>query len=443
MKTSRGSRSRSRDVARVVAPLGLLLALGARPATATDTVRVSVDGAGVEASGYSTNPALDPTGRYAAFVSRASSFVTGDTNDQFDLFLHDLRTGAVERVSVGESGAQADGASIFPSLSKGARYVAFESYATNLVSGDGNGENDIFVRDRKAGTTERVNVDGAGAEATGGGSYFAAISGNGAVVAFSSSATNLVAGDANGRLDVFVRDRKSGETTRVSVNSAGIEANGDSLTSANVALGGGGRYVPFVSGASNLVAADTNGVGDVFVHDRTLRRTTRMSVDSAGTQANGASFEPTISANGRFFAFSSIASNLVAGDGNGTLDVFVHDRKTGETTRVSVDSAGSEANGHSGQPSISKDGRFVAFYSAASNLVADDTNGVPDVFVHDRKTGTTVRVSVAADGSQANAAALTPAISGNGRAVAFESNATDLVPFDVNAQGDVFVRTLK
>ncbi|MBY0277111.1 hypothetical protein K2Z84_17395 [Candidatus Binatia bacterium] len=376
-------------------------------------------------------------------MSRASSFVAGDTNDQFDVFLHDLRTGAVERVSVGESGAQADRASIFPSLSKGARYVAFESDATNLVSGDGNGEHDIFVRDRKTGTTERVNVDSTGAEATGGGSYFAAISGNGAVVAFGSSATNLVAGDGNGRMDVFVRDRKSGETTRVSVNSAGIEGNGDSLTYANVALGGGGRYVPFVSGASNLVAADTNGATDVFVHDRTLHRTTRMSVDSAGVQGDGPSFEPTISANGRFFAFSSIATNLVAGDGNGKADVFVHDRKTGETTRVSVDSAGGESNGHSGEPSISKDGRFVAFYSAASNLVVDDTNGVPDIFVHDRKTGTTVRVGVAPDGSQPNAAALTPAISGNGRAVAFESDATNLVPFDVNAQGDVFVRTVK
>lgn len=439
---SRGSLLHARGIARVIAPLGLALALGARPAVAADTLRVSVDGAGVEAALYSTHPELDPSGRYAAFVSRASSFVVGDTNDQFDLFLHDLRSGAVERVSVGESGVQANGASIYPSLSNGARYVAFESDATNLVSGDLNGQNDIFVRDRKTGTTERVNVDSSGVEATGGHSYFASISGNGAVVAFSSSATNLVAGDGNGRMDVFVHDRKTGETTRVSVNSAGIEGNGDSLAYANAAVGSGGRFIPFFSGASNLVAADTNGASDVFVHDRKLHQTTRMSVDSTGVQANGPSFEPTISANGRFLAFSSIATNLVAGDGNAVADVFVHDRKTGETTRVSVASAGGEANGHSGQPSISKDGRFVAFYSAASNLVADDTNGALDVFVHDRKTGTTVRASVASGGAPGNATSFTPVISGNGRAVVFESDATNLIPFDVNAQGDVFVRTL-
>ncbi len=440
---SRHPRIRSLDAARVALPLGLLLLLAGVPASAADTVRVSVDGAGVEAAGFSSSPAIDPSGRFAAFLSTAPNLVVGDGNDDYDVFVHDLRTGAVERVSVGEGGLEADGSSLYPSLSKGARFVAFESTASNLVSGDISGERDIFVRDRRNGTTERVNVEGAGVEATGGPSFFASISANGNSVAFSSAATNLVAGDGNGRMDVFVRDRKKGETTRVSVNSAGIAGNGDSVTGPTPAVGGGERYVAFLSAATNLVAGDVNGVADVFVHDRRLRKTMRVSVDSAGVQGNGSSFDATLSANGRFVAFASEASNLVAGDTNGTSDVFVHDAKTGVTARVSVDSAGGQTDGASGTPSLSKDGRYVAFHSLATNLVAGDTNGLSDVFVHDRKTGTTVRASVAAGGAQSDGSGFLAAISGNGRSVVFESSATNLVPFDGNDQTDVFVRTLQ
>ncbi len=236
----------------------------------------------------------------------------------------------------------------------------------------------------------------------------------------------------------------SGNITRVSVDSSGIQANDGSR---RTTVSGDGRYVAFASAASNLVSGDTNGTGDIFVHDRQTGTTTRISVDSSGVEANGDSDAPFISSDGRYVAFYSYASNLVAGDNNGMIDIFVHDRQTGATTRVSVDSSGVEANGNSGDVyfalAISGDGRIVVFQSEASNLVAGDTNGVEDIFVHDRQTGMTSRVSVDSSGAQANARSIAPAISGNGRFVTFSSGATNLVTGDVNGKTDVFVHDLQ
>jgi flagellin-like hook-associated protein FlgL len=198
-------------------------------------------------------------------------------------------------------------------------------------------------------------------------------------VVFSSIASNLVAGDTNGQLDVFVHDRQTGTTTRVSVDSSGNEANGDNW---NGSISGDGRYVVIESSATNLATGDTNGVDDIFVHDRQTGTTTRVSVDSSGLEANAGSDSSSVSGDGRYVAFRSTATNLVAGDTNGVDDVFVHDRQTGQTTRISVDNSGAEGNGTSGfGTDISADGQYVAFRSTASNLVAGDTNGVDDVFV--------------------------------------------------------------
>ena len=184
-----------------------------------------------------------------------------------------------------------------------------------------------------------------------------------------------------------------GGTTRVSVDSSGLESNGSSR---NAAISSDGRFITFMSGASNLISGDTNAADDIFVHDRQTGQTARVSVDSSGNETNEGSYSPAISSDGRFVAFSSYATNLVSGDTNGLIDIFVHDRQTGQTTRVSVDSSGFEANGESAEHpvEISGDGRFVAFSSDATNLVNGDTNGVTDVFVHDRQTGQTARVSV-------------------------------------------------
>jgi len=222
---------------------------------------------------------------------------------------------------------------------------------------------------------------------------------------------------------------------RVSVASDGSQANGGSY---DAAVNGDGRVVAFSSGADNLVSGDGNGRQDVFVHDRATGRTRRVSVASDGSQANGGSHDAAVSGDGRVVAFFSGADNLVTGDSNDTADMFVHDRATGRTRRVSVASDGSQANGYSYGAAVSGDGRVVAFWSEADNLVTGDSNDTADMFVHDRATGRTERVSFASDG-QVNDSSFWPAVSGDGRIVVFDSFARNLVPGDSNNAFDVFV----
>ncbi len=345
-------------------------------------------------------------------------------------------SGVTSRVSVASDGRQGNADSPYsyapPAISADGRFVAFDSYASNLVAGDTNRKGDVFVRDRLAGVTQRVSV-GAGGQAKNY-SYSPAISADGRFVAFFSAASNLVAGDTNGKGDVFVRDRLAGVTQRVSVGAGGQANNGSYIP----AISADGRFVAFYSAASNLVPGDTNMAFDVFVRDRLAGVTRRVSV-GAGGQGNDSSGNPAISADGRFVAFGSSASNLVAGDTSGTGGVFVRDRLAGVTWRVSVGVGGQASNGSGFHPAISADGRFVAFESSASNLVAGDTNRAEDVFVRDRLAGVTRRVSVGASG-QANGPSFSPAISPNGRSVAFGSSASNLVRGDTNGAFDVFVR---
>jgi hypothetical protein len=303
------------------------------------------------------------------------------------------------------------------------------------VAGDSNGFSDVFVHDRQTGNTTRVSVSSIGSQGNGN-SFARAISADGRYVTYHSIASNLVAGDSNGFSDVFVHDRQTGNTTRVSVDSFGNQSNNDS---ADPAISGDGRYVTFYSTASNLVAGDSNGFIDVFVHDRQTGNSTRVSVSSNGSQSNGNSVSPEISADGRYVTFYSEGSNLVVGDSNGFIDVFVHDRQTGETTRVSNSSTGSQGNGNSTDPTISDDGRYVTFSSFGSNLVAGDTNATYDVFIHDSQTGTMTRVSVSSTGIQGNSGSSFPAITGDGRYVAHDSGASNLVAGDTNGSTDVFV----
>ena len=424
--------------------LAITLALGAAPAWAVPlpagTTRVSVNSSGVPGNGDSWSVAISADGRYATFVSLITTLVAGDTNAAPDIFVKDRATSATTRVSVSSANVQGNGQSLGPCISSDGRYVAFSSEASNLVAGDTNGELDVFVKDRVTGATTRVSVDSVGLQATGA-SGGASISSDGRFVAFESSAPNLVAGDTNGAYDVFVKDRVSGGTTRVSVDSFGTQGN--SYSGLGSAMSSDGRYVTFTSYATNLVTGDTNTAGDVFVRDRVAGTTTRLSVNSSGVQANGSSISPTISSDGRYVAFVSEATNLVTGDTNAAGDVFVRDRVAGTTTRVSVGPSGVQANGASQFSSISADGHCVAFSSVASNLVAGDTNAVGDVFVRVPAAGVTTRVSVDSAGVQGNGESLSSSrssISSDGHVVAFDSHASNLVPNDTNAKGDAFVR---
>jgi len=395
---------------------------------------VSVASGGSHGDDDSNFPSINADGRYVAFRSDATYLVAGDTNGVQDIFIHDTQTVTTTRVSVNSSGAQSNNGSNLSSINADGRYVAFESWASNLVTGDNNLVQDIFVHDTQTGTTTRVSVDSEGAEDIVN-SNNPSISADGRYVAFDSGATNLVTGDTNGVYDIFLHDTQTGTTTRVSVDSVGAQGNGNSN---NPSISSDGRYVAFHS-YSNLVAGDTNGVLDIFIHDTQTGTTARVSVDSNGTQGDGDSFYPSISADGRYVAFVSAATNLVAGDTNGMMDIFLHDTQTGTTARVSVDSEGAEGNGSSNfNPSISSDGRYVAFESAATNLVPGDTNGVEDIFIHDTQTGTTTRVSVDSNGTQGDGKSSALSISADGRYVAFESLASNLVAFDYNVSWDVF-----
>ena len=417
---------------------GLTLVSGSL-AAAQETTRVSVDSSGAQANSYSRLPTLSADGQFVAFFSYASNLVAGDTNHVYDTFVHDRSTGVTERVSVDSSGAQGDGDSYEASFSSDGRFVAFWSGATNLVAGDTMFWTDVFVHDRSTGITERVSVDSSGQQANNFSGY-PTISADGRYVAFWSRASNLVAGDTNGCSDAFVHDRSTGVTERVSIDSSGAEGNGEA-GGANIVAGG--QIVLFYSAASNLISGDTNGYADLFVHDRSTGVTEIVDVDSSGVQANlGAAdegFGSHISADGLTVTFSSDSTNLVAGDTNGRGDVFVHDRSTGITERVSLNSSGAEGNGLSWYSSISSDGRIVTFQSDASNLVGGDTNSITDVFAHDRTTGITERVTVDSSGAQANAQSRYPALSADGQVVAFESTATNLVAGDTNGDDDAFV----
>jgi Tol biopolymer transport system component len=413
--------------------LSLLSVLLVARASAAETVLVSVDSAGIQANNSSVEGKISASGRFVAFTTIASNLVVGDMNNAQDVFHHDLVTGITMRVSVDSNGVEANDLSIEPAISGSGLFVAFTSAASNLVPGDTNGTWDVFVHDVVNRTTTRVSVDTNGLEAIAP-SGNPAVSESGRFVAFESAAA-LVSEDTNGVVDIYVRDVLLRTTTLVSIGSAGL-GNGPSMFPS---ISADGRFIAFASDATNLVPGDMNATRDVFVHDLVTRSTIQVSVDSNGIEGNAHSGGASISADGNLVAFRSSASNLVAGDGNGVDDVFVRDIAAGTTTRVSRGVNGAEVNGHSQSPSLSPEGRFVAFYSLADNVVVGDTNGATDVFVYDRANDQTVRVSVGPNEVEGNNSSALPSISSDGRSVAFTSSATNLVERDVNGKVDIFV----
>ncbi|MEU6712107.1 S8 family serine peptidase [Nonomuraea sp. NPDC046802] len=261
--------------------------------------------------------------------------------------------------------------------------------------------------------TERLSLGSDGRQANGD-AWWPELSGDGTVAVFASFASNLDGEDTNGELDIFATDLRTRETRRVSVPSGGGLGNSFSLSPT---VSGDGRFVGFNSGATNLVPGDTNGQTDAFVHDRQTGATERISVAHDGSQADGLSGSPRFSTDGRFAVFNSDATNLVPGDTNGRSDVFVRDRQTGTTTRISLARDGSQVDGNSREATISADGRYVAFQSDASALVPGDENGAIDAFVRDLRTGTLTRVT----GPRQDTQTAGPVLSANGRALAFSN----------------------
>ena len=398
---------------------------------AGSTTRISLTASGEQANGYSTYPVISGDGRYVVFCSDASNLVP--TNGANMIFVKDRQTNQVTLVSATSSGVQGNGYALSPAITNDGRYISFYTNSTNMGS---NGWEQIFVRDQQTNQVSIVSVSSGGVQGNNA-SFGSSISGDGRFVAFESDASNLVTGDTNGKADIFVHDRQTGQTSRISVSPGGTQGFGYSTLPV---ISEDGRFVTFASSSTNMVAGDTNAVSDIFVRDLQTGLTERASLSSSGEQDNTGATLPSISGNGRYVVFQSSATNLVVGDTNGNLDVFVHDRQTGQTIQVSVSSSGEQSNGSNYNASISADGMFVAFESDATNLVSGDLNGKVDIYLHNLQTGETTLVSLASGGTQGNLGSSYPNLSANGEFVVFYSDATNLVSGDTNNKTDIFLR---
>lgn len=410
-----------------------LLVTGAVLANAAfaDVSLVSVTSEGTKGNGQSTRPDVSGDGRYVVFGTAASTLRPGSN---LQVVVKDMVSGSINLISKAPDGTPGDAPSSFPmTISADGRYVAFPSYASNLVAGDSTGSFDLFWHDQVTGETKMINVapDGSPGNGT---VAFPAISGNGQYVAFRSDSTNLTADVVSGN-QVYVRDMFADTTILVSRNASGSPQGGGEPDIDNL-----GRWVSYRASPGNSVwAVDT---WNCTAADCTV---IRADLNNAGNPVPGHTsvLFPKISGNGEFVTWESNAVGYVDNDTNGQADIFVRDFALSQTYRVSLASNGAEANGFSYTPDISDDGRFVSFTSNATNLASADTNLSIDVFVHDRQTGETVRVSEPNEGGNANAGAdFYARIAGNGAAVAFDTNSSNLLPEDTDSTEDVYLASL-
>lgn len=386
--------------------VGLLTLCGALQAAASGAAtlgitRVSVASDGTQTNAISSSPSLSADGRFVAFASSASNLVPGDTNGAGDIFVHDRLTGVTTRESVGAGGAQANANSSLPSISADGRYVAFLSFATNLVPGVTLTQ--VYVRDRQLGLTTIASVSTDGAPGNAGVLGFS-LSDDGRFVSFSSSANNLVAGDTNGVADIFTRDLVNGTTTRDSVASDGTQSTGSSSFSPSISRGG--RYVAFYSRATNLVSGLTGSIDRIFVRDRTAGQTTVESIGTSGEVLSSST--PSISGDGRFLTFAESTSAAPR------LGIYLRDRQTSLTVRVLSTAVGSLL--------IGADGRYITF--------AGTISGQTYLQLFDRSTG---QFSII---SQCDCSGDLTQVGGS--VVAFGAS-TPLVTNDTNRTTDIFV----
>ena len=427
------------------------LAAPANAATATTTL-VSVSDHGVQGDLSSSRPSISADGRYVAFASGSDTLIDLDHPGNEEIFVKDTQTGSMQRLTVPISGDEANGDSFSPSISADGRFVAYASYASNLVTGDTNGEADVFVYDLIQGGTTRVST---GLNGIGGGAK-PSISADGGLVAFSSGASDIVAGDTNNSTDVFVWNRSTHASVRVSVGPHGVQSDtpvpgaphqGGRRDNEQPMISADGSTVAFTSYATNLVPGDTNARGDVFVNNLRTHVTSRVSLKAGGGQsvAGGidgdvGSFDPSISANGQVVAFGSYETDLTATAPVSARNWYVYNGATRRTVFAESTVSGGSGTLGASDGQISPDGGSVVFTSADSNVVAGDTNGQQDVFVRSLSSRASKLVSVSTDGTQSNGFSYTGTAASGGKSVAFVSAGSTLVAGDTNGQADVFVR---
>lgn len=406
---------------------------GERPAELVQ--RVSLGRIGVEGDSDSFRPSISADGQYVVFLSTAENLVEGDTNGLQDVFLFDRANKLVTRISVAHDGGEANGASSDARISSDGRFVAFVSEASNLVVTDTNGYADIFLYDVESGQTRLVSMAANGTQGDDR-SVQPSISGDGRFVAFVSLADSLHENDSNGVSDVYIYNRDEEQLELISVADDGAQADHHSK---HAAISDDGRYVAFQSMATNLVDADDDQLWDIYLRDRLKAGTELISRNLEGRAGSMDSQRPSLSADGRYVVFESWADDLVADDDNFFSDVFVMDRHTGAIELASVANDGRQADDVNGGAAISADGRYVAFSSMAGNLVDNDYNQMFDVYVRDRYKGRTQLISVNVDGQAGGGVSISPALTAAGTFIVFDSGAEDLVLNDTNRRIDVFV----
>ncbi len=440
MRTS-GVKRKVRGVAVLLLAASLLWVwTGAVAAAPGDLLWCSTRPNGTLGDQGSHYASISANGRYVAFYSSAENLVPDDDNAAKDVFRKDLQTGAVVRCSTDANGDQVSGASAFPSISADGRYVAFASEATTLVPGDGNGKQDIFRKDLQTGAVVMCSARPGGIEGNGT-SFTCSISANGRYVAFYSEATDLlgIGNDTNGFIDIFRKDLQTEAIVRCSTDSANAESNGPSY---DPSISADGRYVAFESDATDLVLPNANGSRDIYRKDLQTGAIVRCSTSSGGTEGNSTSSYPSMSPDARYVCFESNASNLVGSDGNVNRDIFRKDLQTGSTVRCSTKASGGEVSSASFQARVSDDGRYVAFHSGAGDLVSGDTNLANDVFRKDLETGAIVRCSTAPGVGQGDKDSVYASMSADGKYVAFSSDSTNFVDGDTGGFNDVFRKEL-
>ncbi len=424
------------DICLLVAALLVLPAAQRAQALPGDIQRASTTADGTEANYDSYGAALSFHGRYVAFSSTADNLAPGDINTCSDVFRKDLETGEILACSSSAAGFLGNDSSFTGSISDDGRYVAFYSYADNLVQGDANDAADVFRKDLLTGEIVLCSTTAAGTQGDDV-SVEAAISSDGSYVAFASAAANLVTPDNGGYLDVFRKDLQTGQLVRCSESDSGVQANGGNQ---ECSIDGSGTFVAFRSESDNLIAGDAGGFRDVFRKNADTGEVVRASEDSLGNGGNSHSSAPSISPDGNYVAFASFANNLVGVDTNAAWDVFLKDLSLNSVTLCSTNASGIQASGNSYDASVSLGGEYVSFYSGAANLVGGDTDTAFDVFRKNTASGGIELCSVSAASGQTAVDCLYPAISPDGRCTAFTSQADDLVPGDNAGRDDIFVK---
>lgn len=402
--------------------------------------RVDRDAAGGGVGGQQAYEiALSADGRYAAFASVAPDLVPGvDTRGQVQIYRKDLHTGAIVLVSRAWNTTErraGGAASNNPSISGDGRIIVFESHANDLVVGD-SGRQDVFAVKVEAGSISRLSVTSVGDPADGD-SFDAHVSANGQHVAFTSAAANLdpTLPDTNGAWDVFHRSLVEPVIARVSVHDDGTQSLRHSY---NPGISGDGRRIVFQTEAK-LRSGDDNGLSDIYLRDLALGRTLRISFGHTVDATNGASTDPSISRDGEWIGYLSAATDLDPGDMNGRIHAFLSDRFSNERISLADPAVVGKDDGDAAGPVVPADGgRYVVFASSSSKLVPGDTNAASDIFVFDRATRRTRRVSVGPTGGQNSGASGGAALSADGSLIGFTATGTGL-PGGETSASHVFV----